>query len=554
MHQYGTKIFCQIYHAGRQSSQHVNGGKQIVAPSAIPCPWLREMPKALSIAEIRLLVKEFGDTALRAKKSGFDGVEIHAAHGYLIAQFMSAYANKRTDEYGGSLNNRLRFVREIYADVRSKVGDDYPVIIRFSAIEDVPGGRDMAESRILAKEFERWGFDALNVSCAVYGDRNRQIVSPMYVSNAWQADIAKEIKDLVSIPVFTVNRILDPLMAESLLNAGVADIIGMGRQSLADPAMPNKALAGDFDKIRYCINCLQGCTGALYVGGPVTCLVNPSLGLESEVDDEHPEMAKESKKVFIAGGGPGGLQAARTAALRGHEVSLFEKREFLGGQFVSAAYPPSKGGLTAFTAWQISEVKRLGIRIFTSTELTADIVKNDKPDVVIIATGGEAVRPKIKGIDGPNVYLAEDVLLGKVEVADNVVICGGGEVGCELSAHLGSIQKNSVVVEMQNRLMADLDGVNRTYLTELMRKYDVKSYIDTKVMGIDEGGVVAERNAQEIRIKGDSVVLAFGYKPFNKLAKELEKTAANVVVIGGATKTSNAQAAIKDAFDAALAI
>lgn len=240
IHQYDTKIFCQIYHAGRQSNRFVNGGVQPVAPSAIPCPWLRELPRELTIPEIEQIVEEFGDCALRAKKAGFDGVEIHAAHGYLIAEFLSPYVNKRTDKYGGCLENRVRFLQEIYENVRSKVGTDFPVIVRFSADEVVEGGRDMAESRVLAKLFEEWGFDALHVSSGVYGDHNKGIVSPMYVPHAWTVDFAAEIKKLVNIPVITVNRINDPRMAENILELNKADFVAMGRGSLADPNLQTR--------------------------------------------------------------------------------------------------------------------------------------------------------------------------------------------------------------------------------------------------------------------------------------------------------------------------
>lgn len=551
IHKYDSKIFSQIYHAGRQSCSRVNGGMQPVAPSAIPCPWLREVPKELTIPEIEQIVEDFGDCALRAKKAGFDGVEIHGGHGYLIAEFMSPYVNKRTDKYGGCLDNRLRFIKEIYENVRSKVGKEFPVTIRFSADEATQGGRDISETRVLAKLFEEWGFDALHVSSGVYGDHNKGIVSPMYVPHAWTVDFAAEVKKIVKIPVITVNRINDPRMAESILELDKADFIGMGRGSLADPDLPNKAKAGDLTSIRYCIGCLQGCVEALYLGTSVKCLVNPSLGREGEIDYG---LVSSPKTVLVAGGGPGGLEAARTAAMKGHHVSLYEKRGFLGGQFCSAAYPPCKGELATYTAWLINELDKLGVRIHLNTELTKELVVQAKPDVVIVATGGTPIVPPIKGIGKPHVKNAEDVLLGLVSTGDRIVVAGGGEVGGETAAHLAMQLRDVTVVEMMPDILRELDGVNKFNLMKIYDEYKIKINTSTKVVEILDDGVIVENSQGVFTIPADTVVLGLGYKPNNKLAEELKSVHDNVVVIGGALKTSNALLAVREGFDAGLNI
>lgn len=550
VHLYGAKIFAQIYHGGRQSHSGVNGGVQPLAPSAIPCPWCRDLPKELTRAEIHRIVEEFGACAKRVKAAGFDGIELHAGHGYLLAEFMSTYANKRTDEYGGCLDNRVRIIKETLDSIRANVGNDFPVTIRFSADEDMPGGRDIAETRVLAKLFEEWGFDGLHVSGGVYGDFNKGIVSPMYVKHAWLADAAEEVKKIVKIPVITVNRVNDPRMADQLIEMGKADFVGMGRGSLADPALPNKAKAGKMQDIRYCIGCLQGCTGALYVGGPVTCLVNPSVGREYEAD--YTQVAAP-KKIAIVGAGPAGMTTAITAARRGHHVTLFEAKEKTGGQFVSAAYPPCKGEFTTFLSWCNKQLHDYGVNVLLNTKATSAMIKDGGYDEVVITTGGKPWIPGfIKGVDLPHVKIAEEVLTGKVPIGDNVVIAGGGEVGCETAAHLASIQKGATIVEMKPVLMEELDGVNKENLSQIMNRFHVKSYVSTKVLEIKENCVLVETPEGEKELPCDSVVLAMGYKPEDTLAKELEAEAIPFHILAGAVKTSNALVANREGFELGL--
>lgn len=550
IHQYGSKIFAQIYHGGRQSHSRVNGGLQPVAPSAIPCPWCRDLPRELTKADIHRIVGEFGACAKRVKAAGFDGIELHAGHGYLLAEFMSTYANKRTDEYGGCLDNRVRIIKEVLDSIRANVGDDFPVIIRFSADEDMPGGRDIAETRVLAKLFEEWGFDGLHVSGGVYGDFNKGIVSPMYVKHAWLAYAAEEVKKIVKIPVITVNRVNDPRMADQLIEMGKADFVGMGRGSLADPELPNKAKAGKMRDIRYCIGCLQGCTGSLYVGGPITCLVNPSLGLEYQTD--YTQVANP-KRIAIIGAGAAGMTTAITAARRGHKVTLFEAKDKTGGQFVSAAYPPCKGEFTTFLSWCNKMLSDYGVNVLLNTKATAEMIKAGNYDEVVITTGGNPWVPSfIKGVDLPHVKIAEDVLTGKVAIGDNVVIAGGGEVGCETAAHLASIQKKATVVEMKPMLMEELDGVNKECLSQIMNRFHVTSYINTKVLEIKEESVLVETPDGQKELPCDSVVLAMGYKPNDSLAKELEAEGISVHVIAGAVKTSNAMIANREGFELGL--
>ena len=551
IHKYDSKIFAQIYHAGRQTCNFVNGGVQPVAPSAIPCPWLRELPRELKKTEIKQIISDFGDTALRAKKAGFDGVEIHAGHGYLLAEFLSPYSNKRTDEYGGCLDNRARIVKEVIENIRSKVGQDFPVIIRFSGDETVEGGRDMSESRILAKLFEEWGVDGLHVSSGAYGNYNKGIVSTMYIPHAWTVEFANEIKKLVNIPVITANRINDPRMADNILEMGKADFIGMGRGSLADPELPNKAKNGDFTSIRYCIGCLQGCVNKLLEGEEITCLVNPTLGRDLEIDYKK---TIEPKKVCVIGGGPGGLEAARAAALKGHSVELYEKRDFLGGQFKAAAYPPCKGELSTYVSWISGELDKLNVNVHLNTEVTKELINEIKADYVIIATGGNPIIPPIKGVDKNHVYTAEDMLLGKIQPGDNIVVAGGGEVGGETAAHLAMQERKVTIVEMQSDILNELDATSTLQLKNILNRYGVDIKTNTKVVEILDHGVIVDNGNETFTINADTVVLGLGYRPNNSLVDDLKDLDATVITIGGAVKTSNALVAIREGFDAGISI
>ncbi|KHL97044.1 NADH:flavin oxidoreductase [Paenibacillus sp. IHB B 3415] len=549
VHNYESKVFCQIYHAGRQSKSAVNGGLQPIAPSAIPDPWNRDLPREATINDIHEIISDFGDTALRAKKAGFDGIELHAGHGYLLAEFLSPYANKRSDEYGGSFENRIRIIREIMTDIRSKVGNDFPVIIRFSAVEAMEGGRDIAESRVLALEFEEMGFDALHVSSGVYSSYCKGIVSSMYVEHAWTVDYAAEIKKLVTIPVITANRINEPKMANTILKMDKADFIAMGRGSLADPDLPNKAKAEKYEDIRYCIGCLQGCIFNPKV--EVSCLVNPSVGLEYQQDlskVEHP------KDIMIIGAGPAGLQTAVTAATRGHNVTIYDKRNDLGGQFKSAAYPPNKGELATYTAWCRNKLKQLGVQIRLETEVTEELIKANKPDAIVVATGGTPLIPNIPGIDLPHVVTAEDVLLGKVATNDLIVVCGGGEVGGETAATLAMQERAVSVVEMTGTILRELDPIQTVQLTGILNKYGVTRHTNTKVVEITENAVACEGPNGRIELPAFTVVLAFGYKPVRDVEDFAKAHCPEVYSIGGAVRTGNALSAIQEGYQMGLKI
>ncbi len=548
VHKAGAKIIAQIYHCGRQTTSAVIG-QQPVSASPLPCPVLGETPRELTIPEIEKIISQFGDTALRAKKAGFDGVEIHGAHGYLIAQFMSSYSNKRTDKYGGSLENRFRFAAEIVKDVREKCGPDFVVGFRISADEKVPGGRTIEETKAIAIKLEQLGVDYLHVSAGTY-ESSWAIIPPMHVTPGWIVDYAEEVKKVVNIPVLTVGRINDPVVAESILLSGKADVIAMGRASLADPELPNKFANGQYEDIRPCIACQQGCLINLFNNEPISCLVNPTLGYEYLQEFKKTD---SPKKITVVGAGPAGLTAARTAALAGHEVTLYEKSDRFGGQFATAAVPPAKGELAHFVSWAGRQVEKLGVNIKMNTEYTSALFEQEKPDMVIIATGATPAKPDIPGIEGRNVVTAEDVLLGKAETKQKVVIAGGGMVGCETAVYLASLGKDVTIVEMLPTLASDEESTRRTFLMKAIEERHITSHTNSTIKEIGDDFVLIETPQGMTKIETETVVLALGTESNNALAKELQGKVP-VKVVGDAVKPRKALEAIREGFLAATKI
>ena len=554
IHRYDSKIFCQIYHPGRQSTHFVNGGVQPIAPSATMDPLLQEMPREMTVEEIHGIVADFASCARRCKEAGFDGIEIHAAHGYLISEFLSPYTNKRVDQYGGCFDNRARFLDEIYAAVRKEVGADFPVTVRISVNEYLLGGRTEAESFVLARHCEELGFDAIHVSNGMYASpATRQIIAPMFSEHAFNMQGAQQIKELVHIPVILTNRINDPRMADTLLMMNKADFIGMARGSLADPFLPVKARQGHLSNIRYCIGCLQGCEQKLFEGTSITCLVNPRIGLEYESELTPVETPK---KVLVIGGGPGGLMAAETAARRGHRVTVYEKKADLGGQFKSAAYPIGKGELATFISSARQNLSDMQVPIHLNTEVTPELLEAEKPDAIIVATGAHPLMPPIPGIDGSHVVTAEDVLLGNVTVpAGPVVVCGGGEVGGEVAQFVAESHPDVTILEMQPDILNDMMVFTRRCLLSCLKDARVRVLTHAKVQKIEDDKVTyLDQAGQSVSLPAAAVISAFGYRAYNPLEAAARSVCENVQVIGGAVKAGNALTAIAEGYKAAMAL
>ena len=549
VHRYGAKIMAQIYHAGRETVHSITGS-QPLAPSPLPCPALQEMPRELTIPEIHDIVEKFGDCALRAKKAGFDGVEVHGAHGYLICGFMSPYTNKRTDMYGGCLMNRLRFPLEVIKNVMEKVGDNFTVGFRISGDEFVPGGHTIEDTKAIAAILEEHRIDVIHVSVGNYATPHMTI-APAAQRHGLITDLAAEVKKVVKIPVITVCRINDALIADTIIASGKADLVSMARGSLSDPELPNKSVSGRFDEITYCVGCNQGCLTLLLEDQPIKCLVNPEAGREKEFSVK-PTRAK--KKVLIAGGGPAGMEAAIGAAKAGHEVQLYEKKDRLGGQYYLAAIPPAKGEITAFISCLENRLNNLNVSVYLSTELTPTIIASQKPDVVIIATGSKPIKPDIPGIEKPNVVNAYEVLEGKVDVGPRVVLIGGGMVGAETASHLANHGKEVSIVEQLPEIALDEQFVVRDFLLKDLEEKNVKTYVNSTVRQIHDDKVIIVKDGREEVRHVDSVVWAVGAQPEDGLTLRLKETSFKIITVGDALEVRNALEAVEEGYKAGFLV
>ena len=543
IHAAGAKTSIQIWHPGRQSPA-MGPDKPPIAPSVLPCPCptCQDLPHEMSIAEIEEMIESFAQAARRVKESGFDAVEIGGAHGYLVAQFMSAYSNRRTDKYGGDLRSRMRFALEIVSSVRAKVGPDFPIIFRFSADEVVLGGRNLDESLTIAPWLVAAGVDCLHVSMGVYANVNTITVAPSYVPKGYILRAAQEIKKAVSIPVMAVGKLNDPLVAEEAVAQGRADLVAIGRGFFADPDWAKKAAAGDLEDIRWCTGCMQGCIHTLMTAYTTKCQVNPEVGREQRmaiVRTDNP------KRVLVIGGGPAGMEAAKVAAMRGHQVTLYEKEAELGGQFRLASVPQGKQEILPYLKYQARQLEKNKVTVVLGKEAGASTLAELKPDVVVVATGGKPKVPDIPGIRGQNVVTAQDVLAFKAITGKKVLVAGGGMVGCETAHLLTSYGRDVTIVEMLPELAGDMVPGPRYYVLQSLAEHKVRAITSASILSITPDGVTYSRDGQTETIGGmNTIVLAMGTAPSDELAKQLEGKVSQVHVIGDAQNPTNAMEAI----------
>ena len=515
----GAKACLQIQHCGRQRFMLDIGAPK--APSRVPWEEMYDAgllpPEELTFEEIVEIVDAFGDAALRAKQVEFDMVEVHGAHGYLITNFLSPRTNKRTDWYGGSLNNRMRFLLEIIENIRQKVGSDYPLSVRLSGTDyEEENPITIEDTKEIAKALEKAGVDAIHVSGGDHHTTETQIVrsySPL-AFNVWAAE---EIKKVVSIPVIASGSITTPELAEEILSNGKADFISLGRPLLADPYFPQKALEGRPEDIAPCIRCCIGCLErGVNTGGSINCTVNISVGREEEF---RIKPAVRPKKVAVVGGGPSGMEAARVAALMGHNVTLFEKRK-LGGMLIEASVPEFKDDLKRLLDYLVTQIRKTGVKVVTG-KATSQLIKKGKFDAVITATGAYFKRPAVPGINKASTVGALDVMNG-AKVGNKTVVIGGGLAGCDVALFLAEQSKKVTIIEMTDEIAKYMEAGNRKVFLRRLFKQDVDIRTSTYLEEVTENGlIISDKFSAKDEITCDNVVLATAMVPNRELYDEL---------------------------------
>jgi 2,4-dienoyl-CoA reductase-like NADH-dependent reductase (Old Yellow Enzyme family)/thioredoxin reductase len=544
--QHGAKAAIQIHHAGRQTWARLTGN-QPVAPSAILGPE-GEQPRELTLPETAALTDRFAEAAERAKKAGFDGVEIHGAHGYLISQFLSPLSNRRQDKYGGDVENRARFLLEVIEAIRKRVGRDYPLWCRLSAAEiGAEGGITLEETQVVARMAEKAGADAIHVSAHQVTPARRP---PMAQPPGIFVPLAEGIKKVVSVPVIAVGRI-PPELGEGVLRDGKADFISIGKALLADPLLPQKVAMGSMEDITPCLCCLTCLDSVGWRREGVCCVVNPTLGREREYELKP---AESPRKVVVVGGGPGGMEAARVAALRGHEVVLFDDGDELGGQLLLAAKPPFKDTIETFRRYLVGQVTKLGVKLCLRQRFTADVLGEIKPDVVVLATGVKPLIPQIPGVKSKKILQASEVLTG-ADTGERVAVIGGELVGCETALYLVERGRKVTVMRRGPELATKVNRFIREPLLGRLQFKDVSILTGVEYEEITEVGVVVRTSTGDRKVvEADTVVLAAGAVPDTELLTALQDKVARVLSVGDCVEPRGIREAVEEGYRAGIGI
>lgn len=547
-HQYGTRISIQLYHAGRYAARHMQGDNagKAVAPSPLPWPPGSPIPHELSEPEIQELVRTWGEAAGRAKRAGFDMIEIHAAHGYLPAQFLSPHANMRQDSYGGDFKGRSRFLREVVESCRRNVGGGVPICVRLSGAEFVEGGLTVVDQQETARCLEQIGTDCISITSglAPYWGHTR-CVPGMFYPVGLNVDLAAAIKSVVKIPVIVAGRLHDPYLAEKVLAEGKADLIAMARQLICDPQYTNKLTEGRVEEIRGCISC-NNCHNRSLDDRGTRCILNVEAGREMKLKIAP---ANARKRVWVAGGGPSGMEAARVLMLRGHDVTLFEKDGQLGGRLRLASIPPHKGEYLNAVKYFEKELARLGVKIRIGIELTRDQVEKGRPDALVVAFGAALACPPIPGAETANVVMAEEVLRGTAVTAEPILVIGGGPVGAETAHYLAAQGKRVTIVEILPEMVPDMLVDFRYHLLAGLTEYGVDMLCNTEVREIQGRRVLLKATSGETRLEGiEAVVIACGSKANMKAAEQFEGLGMEIRVVGDAVKPADGVKAIYDGY------
>ena len=547
VHDYGAKIAVQLAPGrGRNATPNVLRTVGAVGPSPNP-PFFnpRMTARALTIEEVERLVQAFGSRAQFVRDAGIDGVEINGHGGYLFDEFTSPLWNRRTDKYGGSLEGRLRFSVEAIEAIKKGAGADFPVLIKFALTHYIPGGRDIEEGLEIARRWEEAGVDALVIDAGCYEVRywpNPPTTQPM----GCMVDLAAMVKKVVKIPVIAVGKLGAPELAEGVLQDGKADFIALGRPLLADPEWANKVKERRLEDIRPCIGCHEGCHKRLHERKFLTCTVNPACGREKEFMINP---AEKKKCVLVIGGGPGGMEAARIAALRGHRVALWEKGNTLGGNLIPAAVPNFKREYGTLINYLSTQIKKVGVDINLGKEATPELIEEINPEAVFIATGSIPIFPVLPRVEREKVVTAVDLLLGKREAGQSVVVIGGGLVGCETALYLTHKGKKVILLEILDSLMCDVYSINRMHLEKLLADSQVEILTKTELLEItDKGIVIADKDGRRSTLEADTVVFATGFEPNDTLFKALKGKVPELYSIGDCVVPRKATDAISEGF------
>lgn len=544
VHQYDAKILSQLFHPAYMAFP-IPGTPQLIAPSNVGPYYAKSAPRAVTVEELHVIVQQFGEAARRVQIAGGDGVEIQCAHAHgLLGGFLTPLYNKRTDEYGGDINGRLRLTLEVIAKIRELCGDDFIIDVRISGDEYSEGGLTLNDMIYVSKQLEKAGVDFIHVSGGNTIKRGSSMPAPG-TSPAPHAHASEEIRKHVNIPVSTVARINEPWVAEELIANGKTDICMIGRPNLCDSEFANKAAAGKTDDIRPCIGCGRCLTGIM-MGKVIGCTVNPS------VESDEIKEAEEKKKVLVIGGGPAGMEAAYVAKKRGHEVVLCEKSGELGGLLRLAAVPIAKQELCKVIKFMARRLEHEGVEVRMNCEVTPEMLANEFKDYEVICSTGAVPKEIAPFKVFKQTMTADDVLSGKEYPGRKIVILGGGSVGCETADYLAPLindlfpaNRDITVIEMTSSLMPGEGGAAKSQLTQRLMRKGVKIELNAQVTKVDETTITYEKDGQEHQITdADTLVFAVGYAP-NKVENEAVED--RIHFIGDCNQVGN----LKDAIQAA---
>lgn len=558
VHKHGTKIFIQLHHPGREGVSALIGGQPVVSASAIPCKHVRQKTRALSTEEVKALIQQFIDGAVRVQKAGCDGVELHAAHGYLIQQFLSPYTNKREDEYGGSFENRLRILTEMISGIKERCGEDFPVGVRLS-VDEFLNQNGVSEDYIhiedgikIAVALEQAGIDYLDVSCGMY-ETGMTCVEPISFKQGWRRDLIAAVKAHVTVPVIGVSVIREPELAEKFLEDGVEDFVALGRAWLADEAWGKKVWEGDEKSLRKCISCLR-CFESLnawnIAGMPPECAVNPRMAREKKFDELPYDC--EGHTAVVVGGGPAGMCAAETLALRGVKVTLLDRQDELGGTVNLAKKPPLKERMQWVTDYYKETLNRLNVNIELGVDADVKKVMAYNPDAVVIATGSSFIVPdNLPGVHGKNVYTIEPVLNDTVDLkGKKVAVIGAGLSGLETAEYLCEKDNQVIIVDMLDKPAPTANQTNVLDVFRRLNKSGAQFLLGHRLKEIKENVVCVEQvsDNQEKWIEADAVVLSLGAKPNRELALQLKAQGVAVEIIGSAVVDGDIAPAVRTGY------